>query len=242
MVLVFRNGEEAPVELAKSGELVIEDQEYRGKLGANSVTATIQVDSSKTPKEIDLTVTAGENKGKTFKGIYKITDDNLTICRGLTEKDARPTEFAAPVDSGLVLVTWKRSRAVVSPKTQAISQELKRFEATWQFVEIEVGGKKVPPKAFEKDTLVLKGKRFASFVAGKLVHGDFKIDPLAKPKTIDIIFTEGPGKGHSQKGIYELEGDTQKICIAMPDQPRPTEFVTTAENQHIIEVLKRQKP
>ena len=99
----------------------------------------------------------------------------------------------------------------------------------------------MPAKAFEKDTLVLKGKRFASFVAGKLVHGDFKIDPLAKPKTIDIIFTEGPGKGHSQKGIYELEGDTQKICIAMPDQPRPTEFVTTPENQHIIEVLKRRE-
>ena len=87
----------------------------------------------------------------------------------------------------------------------------------------------------------MKGKRFASFVAGKLVHGDFKIDPLAKPKTIDIIFTEGPGKGHSQKGIYELDGDTQKICIAMPDQPRPTEFVTSPESGHIIEILKREK-
>ena len=92
----------SPADLAKSGELVIEDQEYRAKLGANSLTATIKVDSSKTPKEIDLTFTTGENKGKTVKGIYKIAGDDLTICRGLTEKEARPTEFAAPVDSGLL--------------------------------------------------------------------------------------------------------------------------------------------
>jgi uncharacterized protein (TIGR03067 family) len=248
MFLVFRNGEEAPPDLAKTGELIIEDQEYRAKMGVNSLTATFTVDSSKEPKEIDFTPTAGENKGKTVKGIYKIAGDYLTICRGLTEKEARPTDFAAPVNSGLLLVTWKRSKTFVSTKAKAmenkdrvIADELKRFEATWRFVEIEVGGQKVPEKAFAKDTLILKGKTFASFVAGKLVHGEFKIDPLAKPKTIDIIFTEGPGKGHSQKGIYELEGDTQKICIAMPDQPRPPDFVTSPENEHIIEILKREK-
>jgi uncharacterized protein (TIGR03067 family) len=140
-----------------------------------------------------------------------------------------------------LLVTWKRSKTFVSEKTKAINEELKRFKATWRFVEIEVGGQKVPPKAFERDTLVLKGKLFSSFVGGRLVHGEFKIDPLAKPKTIDIIFTEGPGKGHSQKGIYELDGDTQKICIAMPDQPRPTEFATKPESGHILEILQREK-
>ena len=127
--------------------------------------------------------------------------DDLTICRGLTEMEARPTEFAAPVDSGLLLVTWKRSKTFVqAPRSKAIEEELKRFKATWRFVDIEADGQKIPEKAFEKDTLVLKGDQFSSYVAGKVVHGVFKIDPLAKPKTIDIIFTEGPGKGHSQKG------------------------------------------
>jgi uncharacterized protein (TIGR03067 family) len=241
MVLVFRNGEAVPADQAKSGELVVEDKEYRAKLGANAVTATIKVDASRTPKEIDLTLTSGEQQGKTVKGIYKIAGDDLTICRGLTDKVARPIDFAAPVDSGLLLVTWKRSKTFVSAKTKAMDDELKRFAATWRFVEIEVGGRKVPEKAFEKDTLILKGNRFSSYVGGKLVHGDFKIDPLAKPKTIDIIFTEGPGKGHSQKGIYELTDDTQKICIAMPDQPRPTEFVTNPDSGDIIEILKREK-
>ena len=118
MVLVFINGEELPADQVKSGELIIEDDQYRAKLGANASTSTIKVDSSKTPKEIDLTYTAGDQKGKTVKGIYKMAGDDLTICRGLTEKEARPTEFAAPVDSGLLLVIWKRSKTVVSAKGQ----------------------------------------------------------------------------------------------------------------------------
>lgn len=241
MVLVFRNGEEVPPDQARSGELIIEDSDYRARLGEQTAHATIKVDPSKSPKEIDFTYTDGTQKGKTVKGIFKIFGDDLTICRGLTDQDPRPTDFAAPVDSSRLLVTWKRSKTIQGPKAKAIADELKRFEATWRFVEIEVAGQKVPEKAFEKDTLILKGKRFSSYVGGKLVHGDFKIDPMAKPKTIDIIFTEGPGKGHSQKGIYELTGDTQKICIAGPDQPRPTEFAASPDSGHIIEILKREK-
>jgi uncharacterized protein (TIGR03067 family) len=241
MVLVFRNGEEAPPEEAKSGELIIEDADYRAHMGTLSLDATIKVDAAKSPKEIDLTVTTGERKGQTLKGIYKISGDDLTICRGITAKDDRPTDFAAPRNSGRLLVTWKRSKVIVSAKSKAIQEELKRFAATWRFVGIEADGLKIPEKAFEKDTLILKGTRFTSYVGGKLVHGDFKIDPLAKPKTIDIIFTEGPGRGHSQKGIYELTDDTQKICIAGPDKPRPTEFTTSPGSGHILEVLKREK-
>ena len=240
MVLGFKNGEELPADQVKTAELTIDDDQCRFRLGAASMAATIKVDSSKVPKEIDFTFAEGDQKGKTVKGIYKLAGADLTICRGLTERDRRPTEFAAPTDSGLLLMIWKRSKTVVSKKAKAIEDELKRFKATWRFVDIEAEGQRIPEKAFEKDTLVLKGNQFTSYVAGRVVHGLFKIDPLAKPKTIDIIFTEGPGKGHSQKGIYELEGDTQKICIAMPDQPRPTEFASKPETGHVLEILKRE--
>jgi uncharacterized protein (TIGR03067 family) len=241
IVLGFNNGEELPADQVKTAELIIEDDQCRAKLGAAAMKSTIRVDASKAPKEIDFTFTEGDQKGKTVKGIYKVAGADLTICRGLTEREPRPTEFAAPLDSGLLLVIWKRSTTFVSEKGKAIEDELKRFKAIWRFVEIEAEGQKIPEKAFEKDTLVLKGNQFTSYVAGKVVHGLFKIDPIAKPKTIDIIFTEGPGKGHSQKGIYELDEDTQKICIAMPDQPRPTEFASKAGSGHIMEILKREK-
>ena len=172
----------------------------------------------------------------------------MTICRGLTEKEARPTEFAAPVNSGRLLVTWKRSKTFVSAKTKAmenkdraIDDELKRFEATWRFVEIEVGGQKVPEKAFAKDTLILKGKTVRFVRRGQAGPRRIQDRPPGEAQDHRHHLHRRAGKGHSQKGIYELDGDTQKICIAMPDQPRPTEFVTSPENGHILEVFKARE-
>jgi len=242
MVLFFVNGEEVPADQVKTGELLIDDNEYRPKLGANVVTATIRLNSSKSPKEVDFTYSTGFQKGQTAKGIYKLDGDTLTICRGQgTDKD-RPTEFSAPTDSGLLLVVWKRTKTAAGDKLKAIQSELKRFEATWRFVSIEVDGKRVPEEAFKEDTLMLKGKQFTQTVQGRPTNGAFKIDPTVTPKTIDIAFTDGEGKTNTLKGIYELKGDTQKICIAAPGKPRPTEFVTKPDSGHVIQVLKREKP
>ena len=116
MVLLFVSGEETPLEQAKSGELIVEDDVYRSKLGANVETSTIKIDAAKKPKEIDFTYTSGFSKGKMIKGIYKIDGDDLTICRGLSPETNRPDEFAAPTDSNLLLVTWKRSKTVGAEK------------------------------------------------------------------------------------------------------------------------------
>ena len=61
--------------------------------------------------------------------------------------------------------------------------------------------------------MTLKGKEFTSTVQGNTTHGTFKIDPTLSPKTIDITFTDGPGKDNTQKGIYELDGDTPEDLL-----------------------------
>ena len=67
MVLGFINGEELPADQVMTGELTIEDDQYHAKLGAAASTSKIKVDSSKAPKEIDLTYTDGSQKGKTVE-------------------------------------------------------------------------------------------------------------------------------------------------------------------------------
>ena len=197
MVLFFVNGEELPADQVKPGELLIDDDEYRPKLGADVEITTVQLNSSKSPKEIDFTYTTGFQKGKTIKGIYKLDGDTLTICRGQgTDKD-RPTEFSAPTDSGLLLIVWKRANTAAGEKLKAIQSELKRFEATWRFVSIEIEGRLVPEETFKEDTLVLKGKQFIQTVQGNTTNGAFKIDPTVTPKTIDITLTDRPGKDNT---------------------------------------------
>jgi uncharacterized protein (TIGR03067 family) len=242
MVLLRVSGEETPAEETKGGELVVLNDVYRSKLGATAEASTFRIDATHSPKEIDFTFTSGFSKGKTIKGIYKIEGNDLTICRGLSPETLRPEQFAAPVGSDLVLVVWKRSKTIGAGRLKAMQDELKRFEATWKYVSIEVEGNAVPTERFEDDRLVLKGKQSTATAQGNTVHGTFKIDPSVKPKTIDITITDGPGKDNSLKGIYELDGDTQKICWAAPGKPRPTEFEAKAKSGRMLQVLEKVKP
>jgi hypothetical protein len=42
-------------------------------------------------------------------------------------------------------------------------------------------------------------------------------------------------------GIYDLEGDTLKLCFARPVQERPKEFTTKSGTAFLVCVYKRHK-
>ena len=50
----------------------------------------------------------GGGKGKTALGIYELDGDTVKLCLPVRLDKERPTEFAAPEKSGLVLLTLKR--------------------------------------------------------------------------------------------------------------------------------------
>jgi uncharacterized protein (TIGR03067 family) len=79
-------------------------------------------------------------------------------------------------------------------------------------------------------------------VGDETVQGTIEINPTKKPKTIDVKPEIGTNKGKTLLGIYELDGDSLKICLALPDKDRPTAFATAAENGQQLVVYKREKP
>jgi uncharacterized protein (TIGR03067 family) len=125
---------------------------------------------------------------------------------------------------------------------EAAKKELDKFQGTWTIESLELEGKKQPEDASKGFKLVIKGDQFTSSQGDLVYKGYFKVDVGKKPKTIDITFTEGPEKGKTIVGIYELEGDTYKVCLNMNDKDRPKEFVSKEGSGHVLEVLKRQKP
>jgi uncharacterized protein (TIGR03067 family) len=66
----------------------------------------LKLDPSKSPKAIDVEMTDGAAKGKTFRGIYKFEDDTQVICLAVPDKD-RPAKFDPK--EGTVTV-WKRDK------------------------------------------------------------------------------------------------------------------------------------
>ena len=72
-------------------------------------------DSTKNPKEIDITYESGPAKGKILKGIYKIEKDELTICyigpkSDEPEKRDRPTEFDVLKRADVVILSFARKK------------------------------------------------------------------------------------------------------------------------------------
>ena len=59
---------------------------------------------------------------------------------------------------------------------------------------------------------------------------------------MDIVGTDGPNKGKTILGIYELKEDTLRICYDLTGKGRPTEFVTKKDAPLFLVVYKRAKP
>jgi RNA polymerase sigma factor (sigma-70 family) len=68
----------------------------------NDWKATLKVDPTKSPKEIDFEVHEGHSQGKTFLGIYALDGDDLKVCVGRS-RDRRPTKFTTTGDDSFVL-------------------------------------------------------------------------------------------------------------------------------------------
>jgi len=58
---------------------------------------------------------------------------------------------------------------------------------------------------------------------------------------IDITAPEGEQAGKTSKGIYHLEGDTLKMCYAVPDKDRPKDFESKPGSGLTLVIWKRSK-
>ena len=73
-------------------------------------SGTVRVDASAKPAAIDFEHAEGGLKGKTWKGIYALDGNTLTICDNAENLDAeRPLNFDANSGSGYVLITFARA-------------------------------------------------------------------------------------------------------------------------------------
>lgn len=116
----------------------------------------------------------------------------------------------------------------------------KMIEDSWAPVSFELAGQKLPEVAFKDTKLVLADGRYTY----QNDNGTYKLIPVEDPKApkaMDITDTEGPNKGKTFMAIYELAGDSLKICYDLSGQTRPTEFATKAGTKLFLAAYKRAK-
>jgi uncharacterized protein (TIGR03067 family) len=129
-------------------------------------------------------------------------------------------------------------------KKEAVKKDLEAMKGTWTVVSAERDGKKFTEEQLKDVTVTFDagGKVSAQRQGQPIFEGTVKIDPTKKPKTVDATQTsEGDNKGKTSHGIYEIEGDTMKICSAEFGKERPTEFSSKPGSGHFLRVYKREK-
>jgi uncharacterized protein (TIGR03067 family) len=126
-------------------------------------------------------------------------------------------------------------------KKEAIKRELKKFEGTWEMASGERDGKPEPAALVKKSSLIIQGDRHTVKLGDDTYVGTHVLDPTKSPKTIDVKDTEGPFKGKTLKGIYELTDEAFRVCFAPPDKDRPTEFTTKSGTGMLLHEWKKQK-
>jgi uncharacterized protein (TIGR03067 family) len=139
------------------------------------------------------------------------------------------------------VVGFAASGAMADEKAD-VEKELKKFEGTWTVESVVAGGMEIPIDNFKGMTVIFEGDKYTVKIGDEVIQkATQKLDPSKSPKTMDGTVSEGPHKGTVILGIYEISGDTLKICFDPEGKKRPTEFKTAAGSQTTLAVYKRAK-
>jgi len=104
------------------------------------------------------------------------------------------------------------------------SHDTKSVQGNWTPVKAELGGQPLPEVVLKTISLKLGDGRYEVSVGGKSDKGTYRLDSSTTPKTMLITGTDGPNKGKSFPAIYELCGETLRICYDLSGVKYPTEF------------------
>jgi RNA polymerase sigma factor (sigma-70 family) len=114
------------------------------------------------------------------------------------------------------------------------------IQGIWDVTAIESGGKNhgAPDK---KVVWEFRGNRVFMPSDGLEVAGDVTLDPEKNPRAMNIQLTGPvfPENDNLAKCIYQLDGDTLKICQAV-EAPRPAALATRAGERNILYTFKRR--
>jgi uncharacterized protein (TIGR03067 family) len=113
------NGEKLPTDQVKELKIVFKgDEIFVVKPSGEDPKNKFKLDSSKTPKTIDVIPIDGSDKGTIHAGIYSLKKGRLTLCINIFGKDAalRPKEFKTKASDGVGLIILERAKVPLSTR------------------------------------------------------------------------------------------------------------------------------
>lgn len=119
--------------------------------------------------------------------------------------------------------------------------DLDLIQGTWAVAELEMEGQTISGGMLSNARVEVTGNRFSSLGMGAVYEGTLTIDDSSTPRQLNMKFEAGPEKGNTNLGIYELNGDAWKICLAIRGDVRPSAFSAPAGSGFVFETLTRSE-
>lgn len=133
--------------------------------------------------------------------------------------------------------------AAAPPVSAPAKRELARLQGTWEMEALEVNGEDVPKKKLKGTTLTIKGNKYVVKVKDTEHEVTIDLDPSKDPKAIDMYLPDGNDAPKLAKGVYDLDGDTFRICRhQMAGEDRPRQIGSWPDTNLFVVTWKRKKP
>jgi len=124
----------------------------------------------------------------------------------------------------------------------ATKNELARFQGTWTVVSVEKDGRTASADQLVGFKIVVEGNsRIVKNDDQVLARSTMKLDLSKEPKVIHLTMTEGMFKGNTLPAIYEMNGDTWKVCMALRGDDPPQAFATGAGDGNLLHLYRKEK-
>jgi uncharacterized protein (TIGR03067 family) len=125
----------------------------------------------------------------------------------------------------------------------AVKKELAKWQGLWTFESLEKDGKPMPAEKLKNRTIFFGADRYLVRLGGDILQiASQKLYPTETPTALDVKILAGPDKDETMLGIYELKGDTLRVCLDSKGKARPKAFKTTANSGLVLAVYRRARP
>ena len=118
--------------------------------------------------------------------------------------------------------------------------DAKAIQGDWKPATAELAGQPMPEAIRKSISLNLESGKYVVHVGSEPDKGTYVLDATTKPKSITVTGTEGPNHGRTFPAIYELNGDTLRICYDLSGAQRPAEFKTRAGTKLYLVTYNRK--
>ena len=118
--------------------------------------------------------------------------------------------------------------------------DVKAVQGNWKPIKAELATQPMSKDVLKSISLKMEDGKYEVFVGDKPDKGTYTLDSATKPKSMTITGTAGPNSGKTFPAIYELKGDTLRICYDLAGTKRPTEFKTATGTKLYLVTYKKE--